>query len=156
MKLLFGICHTASLMTNQHCFGKRRVSSGNQTLHGPMLAHVFHDGVIKWKHFQRYWPFVRVIHRSPVNSQRKGQWRGALMSSLICVWINSWINNREAGDLRCYRTHYDVTVMLSIYGVPRSQCVQTAYYIIVMNIPICNAFKSLSTGWYSYKGSWYL
>ena len=26
------------------------------------------DDVIKWKHFPRYWPFVRGIHRSPVNS----------------------------------------------------------------------------------------
>ena len=29
----------------------------------------------------------------------------------ICVWINGWVNNREAGDLRRYRGHYDVTVM---------------------------------------------
>ena len=71
----------------------------------------FHDDVIKWKHFPRYWPFVRGIHRSPVNSPHKGQCRGALMFSLICVWINGWVNNREAGHLRRYRTHYDVTVM---------------------------------------------
>ena len=32
-----------------------------------------HDDVIKWKHFPRYWPFVRGIHRSPVNSAHKGQ-----------------------------------------------------------------------------------
>ena len=38
-----------------------------------------YDDVIKWKHFPRYWPFVRGIHRSPVNSPHKGQWRGALM-----------------------------------------------------------------------------
>ena len=57
-----------------------------------------HDDVIKWKHFPRYWPFVRGIHRSPVNSPHKGQWRGALMFSLICAWINGWVNNREAGD----------------------------------------------------------
>ena len=66
---------------------------------------------MKWKHFPRNWPFVRGIHRSPVNSPHKGQWRGALMFSLICVWINDWVNNREAGDLRRYRTHYDVIVM---------------------------------------------
>ena len=47
----------------------------------------------------------------PVNSPHKGQWRGALMFSLICVWINGWVNNREAGDLRRYRGHYDVNVM---------------------------------------------
>ena len=70
-----------------------------------------HDDVIKWKHFPRYWPFVRGIHRSTVNSPHKGQRRGALMFSLICVWINSWVNNRGAGDLRRYLAHYDVTVM---------------------------------------------
>ena len=47
----------------------------------------------------------------PVNSPHKGQWRGTLMFSLICVWINGWVNNREAGDLRRYRGHYDVSVM---------------------------------------------
>ena len=48
------------------------------------------------------------------NSLHKGQWRGALMFSLICVWINDWVNNREADDLRRYRGHYDVTVMIKI------------------------------------------
>ena len=71
-----------------------------------------HDDVIKWKHFPRYWPFVRGIHRSPVNSPHKGQWRRALMYSLIRAWINGWVNNREAGDLRRYCDHYDVIVML--------------------------------------------
>ena len=77
-----------------------------------------HDDVIKWKHFPRYWPFVRGIHRSLVNSPHKGQWRGALMFPLICVWINAWVNNREAGDLRRHRAHYDVTVM---FGLPTKE-----------------------------------
>ena len=47
----------------------------------------------------------------PVNSPHKRQWRGALMFSLICAWINDWVNNREAGDLRRHRGHYDVSVM---------------------------------------------
>ena len=50
-------------------------------------------------------------HRSPVNSSHKGQWRGALMFSLICAWINGWVKNRKAGDLRRHRAHYDVSVM---------------------------------------------
>ena len=33
----------------------------------------------------------------------KGQWRKALMFSLICAWINRWVNNRETGDLRRHR-----------------------------------------------------
>ena len=65
-----------------------------------MPFYMWHDDVIKWKHFPRYWPFVRGIHRSPVNSPHKGQWHGALVFSLICIWINDWVNNREAGDLR--------------------------------------------------------
>ena len=86
-----------------------------------LVAHIFvrelgplrvkHDDVIKWKPFPRYWPFVRGIHRSPVNSPHKGQWRGALMFSLICAWISAWVNNREAGNLRRHRAHYDVNVM---------------------------------------------
>ena len=72
-----------------------------------------HDDVIKWKHFPRYWPFVRRIHRSPVNSLHKGQWRGALMFTLICVWINGCVNNRAAGDLGRYCAHYGVTVMIT-------------------------------------------
>ena len=70
-----------------------------------------HDDVIKWKHFPRNWPFVRGIHRSPVNSPHKGQWGGALMFSLIYAWINDWENNREASDLSRYHGHNDVNVM---------------------------------------------
>ena len=65
----------------------------------------------KWKHFARHWPFVRGIDRSPVDSPQKGQWRGAFVFSLICTWTNGWVNNRDAGDLRRLRAHYDVTVM---------------------------------------------
>ena len=75
------------------------------------LMLTMHDDVIKWKHFPRYWPFVRGIHWSPVNSPHKGQWRGAFMINLICARINGWVNNCEAGDLRRYRAHYDVIVM---------------------------------------------
>ena len=33
------------------------------------------------------------------------------MFSLICAWINGWVNNDEAGDLR-RRADYDVTKMI--------------------------------------------
>ena len=70
------------------------------------------DHVIKGKHFPRYSPFVRGIHRSPVNSPYKGQWRDALTFSLICAWTNDWVNHRDASDLRRNRAHYDVTLMI--------------------------------------------
>ena len=70
-----------------------------------------HDDVTKWKHFPRYWTFDQGIPRSPVNSPHKGQWRGVWMISLICAWINGWVNNFEAGDLRRHHAHYDGIVM---------------------------------------------
>ena len=73
-------------------------------------------GYLWWRHqaenFSTLLAFVRGIHRSPVNSPHKGQWRGTLMF-LICSWTNGWVNNRDAGNLRCHRAHYDVTVMCS-------------------------------------------
>ena len=78
---------------------------------------ICHDDVIKWKLFPRYWPFVRGIHRWPVNSPQKGLWRGALMFSLICTWINGWVSNCEAGDLRCHHAHYAVIVMLAFSDI---------------------------------------
>ena len=36
------------------------------------------------------------------------------MFSFICRRINGRVNNREAGDLRRYRAHYDVTGMALI------------------------------------------
>ena len=78
-----------------------------------------HNDIIKWKHFLRYWPFVRRIHWSPANSPHKGQWCGAMMFSLICAWTYSWVNNHDAGVLRRHRTHYmyDVTTYLMYNAV---------------------------------------
>ena len=47
-------------------------------------------------------------------SPHKGQWCGAVVFSLICVWINGWVNNREAGDLRRYPANYNVSVMILV------------------------------------------
>ena len=66
------------------------------------------------KTFPHYWPFVRGIPRSSVNSPHKGQWRGSLMFLLICAGIKGWVNNRKAGDLRRHRAHYDVIVVLNV------------------------------------------
>ena len=48
-----------------------------------------HDDVIKWKHFLRYWPFVRRIHLPPVNSPHKCQWRVS-----IDVYFDLRLNKR--------------------------------------------------------------
>ena len=91
-------------------------------------SNFIHDDVIKWKHFPRNWPFVRGIHRSPVNSTHKGQWRIALMFSLICGRINGWVNNGEVGDLRRYRVHCDVIVM---WFVPQNLLLHLIYTYVI-------------------------
>ena len=98
------------------------------------------DDVIKWKHFPSYWPFVWGIHRSPVNSLHKGQWRRPLMFSLVCAWINGWINNGEAGDLRHHRAHSDVTVIVcgfSVIYISMAQC-KTAVTPVQMQWSYCS------------------
>ena len=47
---------------------------------------MIHDDVINWKHFPRFWPFLRGSHRRTMDSPHKHQWHGALMLSLICAW----------------------------------------------------------------------
>ena len=77
-----------------------------------------HDDIIKWKHLPQYWSFVMGIHRTPMNSPHKGQWRSALMFSMICAWTNGWANHWNASDLSHQHAHYDVTAMKTYTAVP--------------------------------------
>ena len=69
-----------------------------------------------WRHQMETFSALLPLYvgNSPVAGEfpRKGQRRGALMLSLICPLINSWVNNREAGDLKRHRAHYEVIVMM--------------------------------------------
>ena len=102
--------------------------------HSVRCRYKTHDDVIKWKHLPRHWPFVRGIQRSPVDSLHKGQWHGALIFSLI----SGWTNNRDAGDLKRHRAHYDVTVMRRI--MKRFQ-----YYISMTKLQHGNTLSSHKT-----------
>ena len=79
------------------------------------FLHLFTNLTAWWRHQMETFSALLALcaGNSPVrvNSPHKGQWRGALMFTLICVWINGCVNNREAGDLRRYCAHYGVTVM---------------------------------------------
>ena len=88
--------------------------------------------VIKWKHFPCYCPFVRGIHRSPVNSPHKGQRREALVFS---------------GDLRRRRTHFDVTVMYLLEPRPRVAmmpiffCYWWHWRLSLWQSPVCHQWR---------------
>ena len=82
---------------------------------------MMHDDVIKWKHFPRYWPFVRGIHRQrPVTR--------SFDVFFDLRRINGWVNKCKAGDLRRIRLHYDVTVMnaMTRKHFPHALCTGTA------------------------------
>ena len=90
----------------------------------------------------RNWPFVRGIHRSPVNSPHKGQWRWALVFSVICVWINGWVNIREVCDFRRYRAHYDVIVMSVNWDV-MTLMVSCGYNMVASHCALWRNFVSV-------------
>ena len=79
-----------------------------------------YDNVLKWKHFPRYWPFVRGIHRSPVtrnldiffdlrlNKQSWGWWFQTAFCPLWChcnvhvICLSMcWVAFTVFGILRC-------------------------------------------------------
>ena len=87
---------------------------------GPLLStQINHDDVIKWKHCPRYLPFVRGIHRSPVNSPHKGQWRTALMFSLNSASTNGRANNQDAGQRPFVHASVRISVRLSHLFTPQ-------------------------------------
>ena len=67
-----------------------------------------HDEVIKWKHFPRYWPFARGIHRWPVDSPNKGQWSG--------VWCFLWSAPGQTFE-QTVETPVIYDIMTSLYWI---------------------------------------
>ena len=101
--------HTCKTVNICHLAFKMQTLSEIYNYSREILA--IHDDVTKWKHFPRYWSFVRGIHRSPEFPSQRPVTQSFDVCFFICAWINSWVNNRKAGDLRYLRAHYDVTVM---------------------------------------------
>ena len=71
---------------------------------------------------------------------------GALMCSLICTRINSWVNNREAGHLRRHRAHYDVIVMVKSKNDFISDWVSDIIRIWYQHYASCTILKMLPFG----------
>ena len=88
-----------------------------------------------WRHQMETFSALLAIGagNSPVTGEfpHKGQWRGALMFSLICAWKNGWVNNREAGALRRQCAHYDVIVMFKF------KCPNHAYRLVYLCAGLC-------------------
>ena len=109
-----------------------------------MHMHICHDDAIKWKYFQRYWPFVREIHRWPVNSSHKGQWRGALMFSLICALNKQlsklsggwWVEAPSRPLWRQYDVHMHICIRICPYTIQTSSLSHYDQAIPCFNIDV--------------------
>ena len=88
-----------------NCSGDRVVEILPQRRQYPLILHSYQKGLTGMMTSSNGNIFRDTGHL------HKGQWRGALMFSLICIWINGWVNKDEGGDLRRHRAHNDVIVM---------------------------------------------
>ena len=90
-----------------------------------------------------------VGNSSPANSPHKGQWRWPLTISLICTWINGWINNLDAGDLIRHRAQYDVTAMILKITSTIGMCIP--------KVTVTNIIKDVAhAATLEYYGKWYM
>ena len=83
----------------------------------PVTSTRSHDNAIKWKHFPRYWSFVRGMFTGPGEfpAQRPVTRSFDVFFDLhLNKRINDRVNNGEAGDLRRHRGQYDVIVMFAV------------------------------------------
>ena len=101
-------------------------------------SHGWYRVMTWWRHHMETFSALLAIcaGNSPVIGElHKGQWRGALMFSLKCAWINDWVNNGEAGDMRRHRAHYDVNVM-DLSNSNSNSSIEIEYHVIYL----CNPF----------------
>ena len=79
------------------------------------IFHFLPSNMPRWRHQREtFSALLALCEGNPsvtMDSPHKGQWLGALMVFFICAWTNCAANNRNAGDLRCHRAHYDVTTI---------------------------------------------
>ena len=94
-------------MTTPYCILQRWRGYNESSLF--LFISTFHVTPSNKNLFRFTGPFWGEINHQSLADTHKGQWRGALMFSLIYAWTNGWANNRHASDLRGHCVHYDVT-----------------------------------------------
>ena len=65
-----------------------------------------HDDIIKCTHLPRQWPFVRGIHRSPVDSPHKGHVTGTFDVPFLLIRTDGWTNTRLTGNSRRHDSQF--------------------------------------------------
>ena len=126
--------HLVCQLTFHNCTCQRwwRLMTGRVAYYLPyivcklgMIAHIHSLIDKKWGHhqmetFSALLALVRGIHRWIIFT--KASDAELWWVFFICAWIDSFVNNRKAGDLRRHRVQYDVTVMTRWCPVYRYIC----------------------------------
>ena len=95
--------------------------------------HLYHDDVIKWKHFPRYWPFVRGIHRSPViwdafaphydvtaMTMRERQCRAGFVEHISKVRMKFDLSSPRYLMWSLKKNHFMVIMVITLSSLPAS------------------------------------
>ena len=64
-----------------------------------------HDMIMTWQWFPHYWPYVRGIHGSLLDSADKGPVTVTLIFPLLLAWISCWTNRRVVSAFRWHDAH---------------------------------------------------
>ena len=128
----------------------------------PETMHRFNPGVIVC--FEEIWTFTWWRHQMetfsavlticagnlPVTSDFPIQRPATriLMFSVICAWMNAWVNNREAGDLKHHCAHYDVTVMNRVDIIARCQQVADCWHSLKEDKDLLISYRQHLVCWW--------
>ena len=99
-----------------------------------------------WRHeMEIFFALLDLCEENPsvTGHHHKGQWRKALMFSLVCTWTYDWESTRDVADLRHHRVHYGVTVMILAWWQQssihwKSSFSGNAIFIEVLKYLCCN------------------
>ena len=119
----FQICHSPNAPAGKSLNHQPMYVLAESHLAKPLaatLGSVWCFAVSWWRHQMETFSALLAIcaGNSPVTGKflaHTGQWHGPLMFSLIWAWMDGWVNNGEAGDLRRYRAHYDAIAMMCLF-----------------------------------------
>ena len=115
-------CKTAAIVSRYKCVNESHWQSSKRNVAVEYFLAIRRFNMMTSSNGNIFSVTGRLCGNSPDTGEfpHKGQWRGALMLSLICAWKTVSVNNSDTGDLMSYCAHYDVTVMFPAYAMPVS------------------------------------
>ena len=107
-----------------------------------------HDDVIRWKHFPRYWPFVRGILRSPVykkeNNLKRDNYRPLSILTVISKLYHFYVLFNEL--LAAFRKSYSCQTLLIEFIEDLKSALDKGHKIGTVYMDLSKAFDCLPHG----------